>query len=78
MLFRSVSDYLEALSERQRVTLEDGNVVIEDLDLPSLDSFLLGRAAKLFDLPSDQTAIVRVAQVAPGTSLSVFITTSDR
>ena len=72
-----VSDYLEAVANQQKVTITEGNVVVEDLEVPSIDSFLLGRAAKLFDVPSDQTTIVRVAQVAPGTPLTIFVGTSD-
>lgn len=72
-----VSDYLQALSEQQKVTVQDGNVVVEDLEIPSIDRFLFGRAADLFDIPSDQTAIVRVAQIEPGTPVTIFVGTGE-
>ncbi len=67
-----VSDYVEALANRQSVTVKEGGVIIRDIEVPSLDQFLLGRAAKLFDLPNMQTAVVRLAQVEAGTELSVL------
>ena len=67
-----VSDYVKALANRQSVTVRGEGVVIQDVKVPSLNQFLLGRTAKLFDLPNTQSAFIRVAQVAAGTELMVL------
>ena len=67
-----VSDYVQALVDRQRVTTVEGRTVIEDAAPPSIGHFLLGRAAALFDLPPGQTTLVRVMNVPAGTEFGVL------
>lgn len=64
------SDYLDALNSRETVFLRDGEIVTEQAE-PDLSNYLLQRGAELFSLPSDQTSIVRLAEIAPGTAFTV-------
>jgi hypothetical protein len=66
-----VSDYLAALSRRQRVTVGDGMTII-DQSTPPLSAFVGGRFADLFRLPSGQSAVIRLAEIPAGTALTVL------
>lgn len=67
-----VSDYVDARLDRQRLSVQDGVVIIEDVEVPPLGDIIGGRVAQLFDLPSGQTAVIRVARLAPGTPFQVL------
>ena len=64
------ADYLDALNTRETVFLREGEIVSEQAE-PDLGNYLLQRGTELFSLPSDQTSIVRLAEVAPGTTFTV-------
>lgn len=72
------SDYLTALTERRRITvgggglIGGGNVIIDDTEVPGLETFLAGRSAALFSLPATQSAVLRIAEVPVGTPLLVL------
>ncbi|HEX7021326.1 MAG TPA: hypothetical protein VF171_00615, partial [Trueperaceae bacterium] len=72
-----VSRYVQNLADRQRVTIVGDRSVIEQTELPPLGAFVLGNIASLFDLPADQTAVVRVAQIPPGTRLQLLVGAAD-
>lgn len=65
------ADYLEALSSRETVVISEGEIVRQTAE-PDLGTYLLGRGTELFSLPSDQTSIVRLAEIAPGTPFTVI------
>ncbi len=65
------SDYLDAFNNRETVILKEGEIVKRQAE-PDFGTYLLGRGAELFSLPSDQTSIVRLAEVAPGTPFTVI------
>jgi len=65
------SDYLDALSSRETVIISEGEIVRQQAE-PDLGTYLLGRGTQLFSLPSDQTSIVRLAEVSPGTPFTVI------
>lgn len=66
-----VADYVQALTQRQKVTIING-VAITERDVPNVDNFILGRVASLFSTPSQQEASVRIAEVAAETPLTVL------
>lgn len=65
------SDYLDALNSRETVILRDGEIVTEQAE-PDLGNYLLQHGTELFSLPTDQTSILRLAEVAPGTPFTVI------
>lgn len=65
------SEYLDALNSRETVIIREGEIVRQRAE-PDLGTYLLGRGAELFSLPGDQTSIVRLAEVAPGTLFTVI------
>jgi len=65
------SDYLDALNSRETVILRDGEIVTEQAE-PDLGNYLLQRGTELFSLPTDQTSILRLAEVAPGMPFTVI------
>ena len=65
------SDYLEALSSRETVIIAEDEIIRQPAE-PDLGTYLLGRGTDLFSLPSDQTSIVRLAELAPGTPFTVI------
>ena len=66
-----VSDYVEALTQQQKVTIVDGTVVAES-EVPAVDNFILGRVTSLFDVPPSDEPTVRVAQVAASTPVVIL------
>ncbi len=65
------SDYLDAFNSRETVIISGGEI-IRQMAEPDLGTYLLGRGTELFSLPSDQTSIVRLAEIAPGTPFTVI------
>ena len=65
------SDYLEALSSRETIIISEGEIIRQQAE-PDLGTYLLGRGTELFSLPSDQTSIVRLAEIAMGTPFTVI------
>lgn len=65
------ADYLAALNSRETVVISEDEIVRQPSE-PDLGTYLLGRGTELFSLPSDQTSIVRLAELAPGTSFTVL------
>ena len=66
-----VSDYLSALANQKRLVFQ-GDSVIQEGQVPNIESFILGRVAGLLAPPTTQTAEVRVASVPIGTPLMVL------
>ena len=66
-----VSDYLDALNSRETVFLREGEIVTEQAE-PDLGNHLLQRGTELFSLPTEQTSILRLAEIAPGTPFTVI------
>jgi hypothetical protein len=65
------SEYLEALRSRETVIIREGEIVRRPSE-PDLGTYLLGRGTELFSPPSDQTSIVRLAEITPGTPFTVI------
>ena len=65
------SDYLDAFNSRETVIISEGEIIRQQA-APDLGTFLLGRGTDLLSLPSDQTSIVRLAEIAPGTPFTVI------
>jgi len=65
------ADYLDALNSRETVIIKEGEIVREPSE-PDLGNYLLQRGTELFSLPTDQTSMVRLAELAPGTSFTVM------
>jgi hypothetical protein len=65
------SDYLDAFNSRETVIISEGEIIRQQAE-PDLGTYLLGRGTELFSLPSDQTSIVRLAEIAPGTPFTVI------
>lgn len=66
-----VSDYLSALANQKRLVFQ-GDSVIQEGQVPNIESFILGRVAGFLAPPTTQTAEVRVASVSTGTPLTVL------
>lgn len=65
------SSYLDALNSRETVFLREGEIVTEQAE-PDLGNYLLQRGTELFSLPTEQTSILRLAEIAPGTPFTVI------
>lgn len=65
------SSYLDALNSRETVLLREGETVTEQAE-PDLGNYLLQRGTELFSLPTEQTSISRLAEIAPGTPFTVI------
>ena len=66
-----VSDYLDAFNSRETVIISEGEITRQQAE-PDFSTYLLGRGTELFSLPNDQTSIVRLAELAPGTPFTVI------
>jgi hypothetical protein len=67
-----VSDYVNAASKRSTtVLLNDGSTVTAS-QLPSLESFIFGSAASIFDTPREATSVLRVIQIDAGQPIKVL------
>ena len=71
-----VSDYVNALANQKRLVFQGDNVIQEG-QVPGIESFILGRVAGLLAPSETQTAAVRVASVPSGTPLTVLYGVSD-
>ena len=65
------SSYLDALNSRETVFLREGETITEQAE-PDLGNYLLQRGTELFSLPTEQTSILRLAEIAPGTPFTVI------
>ena len=65
------SDYLDAFNNRETVIIGEDEIIRQQAK-PDLGTYLLERGTDLFSLPSDQTSIVRLAELAPGTPFTVI------
>ena len=65
------SSYLDALNSRETVFLREGEIITEQAE-PDLGNYLLQRGTELFSLPTEQTSILRLAEIAPGTPFTVI------
>ena len=65
------SSYLDALNSRETVLLREGEIITEQAE-PDLGNYLLQRGTELFSLPTEQTSILRLAEIAPGTPFTVI------
>ena len=66
-----VSDYVKALVNQKRLVFRGDNVIQEG-QVPGIESFILGRVADLFAPPETQTTAVSVASVPSETPLTVL------
>ena len=66
-----VSDYVNALANQKRLVFQGDNVIQEG-QVPSIESFILGRVAGLLAPPETRAAEVRVASIPAGTPLAVL------
>jgi hypothetical protein len=73
-----VSDYVDALINRREIVIGDGLQTITDAEPPPLGHVIGGRVAQLFQLPTGQTAVVRVAEVPVRTHLQILYGVEDR
>jgi hypothetical protein len=71
---RGLSDYVRARSQQTTViTTPGGGTVVQQGQTPPLELFLGAAAADLFAVPQGTRAVVRVAEVAEGTPLTVLV-----
>jgi len=70
---RGLSDYVRARSQQTTITTSPTGTVIQQGQAPPLELFLGAAAADLFAVPQGQKAVVRLAEVAEGAALEVFI-----
>lgn len=70
---RGLSDYVRARSQQTTVTTTPSGTVIQQGQAPPLELFLGAAAADLFSVPEGTRAVVRVAEVAQGTPLTVLV-----
>ncbi len=71
---RGLSDYVRARSQQTTViTTPGGGTVVQQGQTPPLELFLGAAAADLFSVPQGTRAVVRVAEVAEGTPLTVLV-----
>jgi hypothetical protein len=73
---RGLSEYAQALGQQTEVRVE-GNTPIISRNAPPLEANIAGSVARLFTPPEgeDQQALVRLAQVPAGTSVTVVVLT---
>lgn len=67
-----ISDFVKATLEATTVVPLPGGGQAVQKTVPSLELFLLARAANLVALPQDQTAVIRTVKVDRGTTLYVL------
>jgi hypothetical protein len=71
---RGLSDYVRARSQQTTIiTTPGGGTVVQQGQTPPLELFLGAAAADLFAVPQGTRAVVRVAEVAEGTPLTVLV-----
>jgi hypothetical protein len=71
---RGLSDYVRARSQQTTITTTPGGgTVVQQGQTPPLELFLGAAAADLFAVPQGTRAVVRVAEVAEGTPLTVLV-----
>jgi hypothetical protein len=71
---RGLSDYVRARSQQTTITTTPGGgTVVQQGQTPPLELFLGAAAADLFTVPQGTRAVVRVAEVAEGTPLTVLV-----
>ena len=66
-----VSDYLEALVNQKKITFREGTVIQEG-QVPGIETFILGRFAELISPPSSPTEQVKIASVPAGTTFTIL------
>jgi hypothetical protein len=67
-----VSDYVNAASKRSTTVVLDNGSTVTASQLPSLESFIFGSAASIFDTPTQATSVVRVIQIDAGQPIKVL------
>ena len=65
------SDYLEALVSQKQITFQDG-AVIQEGQVPGIETFILGRFAELISPPATLSEQVKVASVPAGTTFTIL------
>ena len=66
-----VSDYLEALVNQKQITFQDGAVVQEG-QVPGIETFILGRFAELISPPTTSAQQVKVASIPAETAFTIL------
>jgi hypothetical protein len=67
-----IGDYVDAAARQTRtVVLEDGRTVTQS-QVPSLESFIFGSAASIFDTPNQATAVIRIIQIDAGQPIKIL------
>jgi hypothetical protein len=67
-----VSDYVNAASKRSTTVVLDNGSTVTASQLPSLESFIFGSAASIFDTPREATSVLRVIQIDAGQPIKVL------
>jgi hypothetical protein len=67
-----VSDYVNAAAEQSTTVLLDDGTTLTTRQLPSLESFIFGSAASIFDTPTQATSLVRVIQIDAGQPINIL------
>ncbi|WP_114313604.1 hypothetical protein [Thermus caldifontis] len=70
---RGLSDYVKARSQQTTVTTTPGGTVIQQGQSVPLEMYLGAAAADLFSVPQGQKAVIRIAEVAEGSPLEVWV-----
>ncbi|ULR39729.1 hypothetical protein [Thermus sp. NEB1569] len=71
---RGLSDYVKARSQQTTIiTPPGGGTVIQQGQSVPLEMYLGAAAADLFSVPQGQKAVIRIAEVAEGSPLEVWI-----
>jgi hypothetical protein len=65
------ADYIGALSQQKTVSYVDG-IAVSQTETPPLDLFILGKMGSIFDLPENNTPIVRIAEAPAQAQLIVL------
>ena len=69
--------YANALASQVKITNLD-SAVIEQATTPAIENFVMGNLAKLFATQTEQTAVVRIAELKAGTSLNLLYGVTER
>ena len=72
-----VAAYANALASQVTITNQN-NTVIEQATNPSIENFVMGNLAKLFATQTEQTAVVRIAELKADTSLKLLYGIQER
>jgi len=67
-----LSNYVSAKVENPNLQVTPDGTVLQESQVPSVETFLLANAADVFAFQSDRTSVIRTAQLPAGTPIQVF------